>query len=362
MRVICYINKIGGGGAERVMSVLANGLSQRGHDITLVTDYSVADEYYVAETVQRIVLDGEFRGATRKGRIQRTLRRIRQLRRICKMTDADMIVSFIRDSNFRAILATRLLKTKNVISVRIDPKIGYKSKKTAALARMLYPLADGTVFQTAEAQAWFSKDIQEKSSVIFNPVSDVFYQIHGSPLKEKRIVSCGRLEKQKRFDLLINAFQCVCDAFPEYTLEIYGEGSMEKALQTQIDSIGMQNRIFLMGRSKDIPNAIKDASLFVLSSDYEGMPNALMEAMALGLPVISTDCGGGGARALIENGVEGLIVPCGDPEALAKAMRDMLANVQRMKAMGEQAKQKGMQFSADNVVSQWETYFLRVGK
>ena len=175
-------------------------------------------------------------------------------------------------------------------------------------------------------------------------------------------MSCGRLEKQKRFDLLIDAFHHVCDAFPEYTLEIYGEGSMEETLQTQIDSLGMQDRIFLMGRSQDIPNAIKDASMFVLSSDFEGMPNALMEAMALGLPVISTDCGGGGARALIENGVDGLIVPCGDSETLAKAMHDLLADVQRMKVMGEQAKEKGMKFSADNVVSQWEKYFLSICK
>ena len=362
MNIICYINKLNDGGAERAMSVVGNGLVQLGHQVSMVTDYSTATEYPLHSSIERVVLDGEFTGVTSKGRIQRTLRRISNLRKLCKEQRAHIVISFMRESNFRAILATRFLKTKNLISVRIDPKIGYKSKGVALLAKMLYPLADGCVFQTQEAQEWFSNRIQRKSRVIFNPVSDAFYTTESAPMQEKRVVSCGRLSKQKRFDLLIDAFDKVSDDFPEYTLEIYGVGELQEQLQAQIEKLHRTDRIRLMGRCEDIPNAIKDASLFVLSSDFEGLPNALMEAMALGLPVISTDCGGGGARALIEDGVDGAIVPCDDAEALACAIKTFLSAPEEMARRGENAKQKGQSFAAENIVAEWESYIVHLGR
>ena len=338
------------------MSVVANGLIQLGHQVAMVTDYSTATEYPLNPAVKRTVLDGVFTGATSKGRFARTLRRIRTLRSICKTEHADVVISFMRDSNFRAILATRFLKTKNLISVRIDPKIGYKSKKTALIAKMLYPFADGCVFQTQEAQAWFSTSIQKKSRIILNPISPSFLSVQGNPLSEKRVVACGRLGAQKRFDLLINAFAKIACKHPEFVLEIYGTGDKEQELREQIRRLNKDAQIRLMGRCEDVPNAIKDASAFVLSSDFEGLPNALMEAMALGLPVISTDCGGGGARALIEDGLDGWIVPCGDVQALANAMDACLSDPEEAKHRGNAAGEKAKGFSAERVVAQWEAY------
>lgn len=355
MNIICYLNKLNNGGAERVMSVLANGFAKRGHKVTMVTDYSMPNEYPLDAAVGRVVLDGSF-DAARKGELSRTLRRIPRLRKICKQEQAEIILSFISNASFRAILSTRFLKTKNLISVRNDPKMAYRSKPIALLAKLLYPLAEGCVFQTEDARTWFTPGIQKKSRIIFNPVSDTFYKITPAPVQEKRIVTCGRLEKQKRLDLLIAAFDKVCDEFPEYKLEIYGVGPLLSILQEQINDLGRQDRICLMGRSEDVPNTIKTASLFVLSSDHEGLPNALMEAMALRLPVISTDCGGGGARALIEDGEDGLIVPCGDVDALASAIRETLADPEVAKARGEKAGKKAAGFSAEHIVALWETY------
>lgn len=356
MKIVCYINKLGGGGAERVMSVLANGLSDRGHDVTVVTDYSVPDTYPLRTQVQHIVLDGRLIEVTAKGRMQRTLRRVGQLRRIIREKKADIVISFMRDANYRAILAARGKKTKNLISVRIDPKVGYRSKKTVMLAKLFYPLADGCVFQTADAQNWFSPKIRKRSQIIFNPISDVFYSQNGAPMAQPRIVACGRLTAQKNFGLLIDAFDCICDDFPAYMLEIYGEGPLAEQLQMQIGRLGRNDRISLMGRTDNVPNALKDASLFVLSSDFEGLPNALMEAMALGLPVISTDCSGGGARALIDDGKDGLIVPCADVEALSQAMRDSLSHPDAMRQRGQNAACKAAGFSAEHIVCQWEDY------
>ena len=359
MKIVCYVNKLANGGAERVMSVLANGLNRRGHEVIMVTDYSVPNEYPLDKGVEWVILDGEFR-PERKDGFSRTMRRIFHIRKICKQKRADIIVSFIRYCNFRGILATLFLKTKNLISVRIDPKIGYRSRAMAMIARILYPLSDGCVFQTEEAQVWFSPKIQKKSRVIFNPVSDTFYQISAVAVQEKRIVTCGRLDEQKRFDLLIDAFDKVCDEHPAYKLEIYGVGALQDALQAQIEKLGRQDRICLMGRSEDVPNAIKSASLFVLSSDYEGLPNALMEAMVLGLPVISTDCSGGGARALIEDGVDGLIVPCDNVDALADAIRKSLSDPDAAKQRGDKAAEKAKGFSANNIIAQWETYAQQI--
>lgn len=359
MRIACYIGTLSGGGAERVLSVLANNLSKRGHQVTMITDFTTANEYPLEETVKRVDFDGVF-DPTRTGRKLRALRRIFRLHRFCRQEKVDIVISFMRNSNFRGLLATRFLRTKNLISVRIDPKIGYRSKAAAMLAKLLYPMADGCVFQTDEAQAWFAPHIQKKSRIIFNPVSDTFFKVTPSPMEGKRIVSCGRLDEQKRFDLLINAFDKLCDDFPEYKLEIYGVGKLQEKLQQQIDSLGRQDRIQLMGRSSDVPNAIKSASLFVLASDYEGLPNALMEAMVLHLPVISTDCGGGGARALVEDGVDGKIVPCDDVVALTAAIRDMLQNPELAKQMGEKAGQKAAGFCTEEVVAQWENYIQEI--
>ena len=359
MNIICYINKLDDGGAERVMSVLANGLARRGHVVTLVTDYSAQREYALDQQVKRIVINGEFGQAEKHG-VLRTMKRVFFLHQLCKKNRADIVISFIRLANFRSILATRFLKTKNLISIRIDPKIGYRNKKQAALAKALYPLADGCVFQTEDAQTWFTSEIQRKSQIIFNPVSDAFFGVEGVAMQEKRIVSCGRLTRQKRFDLLIGAFHKVCDEFPDYKLEIYGSGSLQDQLQAQINALGRQDQICLMGRCEDVPNTIKNAGLFVLSSDYEGLPNALMEAMALGLPVISTDCGGGGARALIENGEDGLLVPCNDVDALAEAIRKSLADPEATKIRGQKAGEKAQGFATEKIISQWETYIQEI--
>ena len=359
MRIVCYVNTLSGGGAERVLSVLANGLSRRGHKVWMVTDYSRPVEYPLDDTVERIIYDGEF-DPKRKARKIRALYRVFRMHDFCRREKVDIVISFMREANFRALAATWLTRTKNLISIRIDPKIGYRRKLIATLAKLMYPTAEGCVFQTEEAQAWFAPKIQKKSRIIFNPVSDTFFKTEPAAMTEKRIVTCGRLEKQKRFDLLIDAFHKVCDEFPEYKLEIYGVGPLKDQLQSQIDGLGRQDRIQLMGRNEDIPNTIKPASLFVLASDYEGLPNALMEAMTLGLPVVSTDCSGGGARALIENGEDGLIVPCGDVDALAEAIRQNLADLEIAKCRGEKAFEKAKGFAMENVVSQWETYISEI--
>lgn len=360
MNIVCYINKLSLGGAERVMSIIANELQQRGHHIVMVTDYQMKNEYELDGAVKRIILDGDFRKRKKCGVLSRTVRRIWALRRICSENKADIILSFIDDANLRAMVSTVGLKTKNVISVRVDPNMAYRSKLSKALFRTLYAFADGCVFQTDDALHWYPEKVQCHACVILNPISQAFYKKNGAPGKEKRIASCGRLAKQKNHSLLIRAFQPIAQDIPDVTLDIFGTGALKDELEQQIKDLNLDGRVILRGQCNDVSNAIKDYSCFVLSSDFEGLPNALMEAMALGLPVVSTDCGGGGARVLIDNGKNGFIVPCNDAVEMEKAIRFCLCESPKALEMGQMAYKTALNFSQERIITQWENYMAEV--
>ena len=158
---------------------------------------------------------------------------------------------------------------------------------------------------------------------------------------------------QKNQKLLINAFSELAKKIPDYTLVIYGEGSLRKELEKFIESKGLKDRIFLPGAKNNIQEYIKDASLFVLSSDYEGIPNALIEAMAIGLPCVSTDCSPGGARELITNGENGVIVECRNSNELATAMARLLTDRESAKKMGTNAKKIYTRVDKNLVCNRW---------
>ena len=179
------------------------------------------------------------------------------------------------------------------------------------------------------------------------------FPTHDFTVERKEIVTVGRLEPQKNQKLLINAFSELAKKFPDYTLVIYGEGSLRKKLEKYIESKGLKDRVFLPGAKNNIQEYIKDASLFVLSSDYEGIPNALIEAMAIGLPCVSTDCSPGGARELITNGENGVIVECRNSNELATAMARLLTDRESAKRMGTNAKKIYTRVDKNLVCNRW---------
>ncbi len=354
-KLMFYINTLETGGAERVMSQLASHFQQRGYAVTLVTSYPSQGEYPLDEGIRRIYLQPE---KLHGSRLMRNIKLINGLRRICRQENPSLLISFMQEPNFRAILATIGLPIKTVVSVRNDPNREYAGIVGRVVGKCLLPLADGCVFQTEQAKAWFPRKLQKKSKIIFNEVSNtVFDVVRHSP---QHIVTLGRLTPQKNHALLIRAFAKIADKYPDQNLLIYGKGDKKEALEAQIRDLGMADRALLMGVTTDVPAILSRAGIFVLSSDYEGMPNALMEALAAGVPSISTDCPCGGPQMLIRNGENGLLVPVGDVEAMTSAMDQLLSEPQLAEKLGLAARESARQYLPENIATQWEKYLLQV--
>lgn len=354
--LLFYINAINGGGAERVILQLAHHFSNEGYRSVLVTSFvDEGKEYVVPDGVIRLSMEQD---EIKQSKLRRNISRIKKLREICKKERPVAVISFMAEPNFRSIIATIGLKTKRIVSVRNDPQKEYAGKLGWIVGKLVLPHADGCVFQTEDAKAWFPIKLQKKSSVITNDVKEEFFAIHRSLTQD--VVSVGRLSKQKNHALLISAFACVAERFPKQKLLLYGAGQLENDLREQIASLGMEDRILLMGATDDVAGVLKQARVFVLSSDYEGMPNCLMEALAAGVPCISTDCPCGGPRMLITHGENGLLVPVRDQNAMASAIEKLLSETEFADMLGNAAKARAEEYYPDKVFAKWKKYVEEV--
>lgn len=356
MKILFYINAIHDGGAERVMVNLAKYFSDIGYETILVTSFRDTWEYKIEGNVKRLTLE---ENEIKQGKIKRNFSRIIKLRDILKKEKPDVAVSFMAEPNFRLLVASLGLNVKTIVSVRNDPNKEYAGKIGRFVGKCLLPLADGCVFQTKEAQEWFPERLQRKSTIIFNAVKEEFFHIERKPVAGE-IITCGRLEAQKNHKLLIDAFAEAIKEHPYARLKIYGEGSLRDVLQEQIDKLGLQDKAFLMGATNDVAKALQTADLFVLSSDYEGMPNALMEAMAAGVPCISTDCPCGGPRELFGSFSSEALSKINDRENLyINISKNLGDKYLRIKA-GAMCKKIAEGFKSNAVSKIWEKYFSLV--
>ena len=218
------------------------------------------------------------------------------------------------------------------------------------------------VFQSEGARDFFTLNKNQKAIVIHNSVTvpQNLYPI--AEERDNRIVTVGRLHPQKNPHLLIDAFAKIASNYPDIRLDFYGDGEMHNELQTKIDSLRLSDRIGLHPSRKDIFDCIRTARIFVLPSDYEGMPNALMEAMSLGIPCISADCRPGGARTLIEEGKNGFIVPVRDVNALAEKMSFLLDNPDVAERVAKEARHLGVTHTNTEIFSKWNCFLNNLFK
>ncbi|MCM1103091.1 MAG: glycosyltransferase family 4 protein [Clostridium sp.] len=348
------------GGAERVICNMCNDHFVKQYRVTVISLMAAEPEYDLNPAVRVFYVDEDTQQyAQNMG--MRFLRRRKGLSALLKKLEREkepisVMISFMPEPNFLITSLSPRHDYPVIISVRNDPKREYASRVRHLLMRALYRRADGYVFQTEEARNYFSfsKHITDNSAVIPNPVGGEFLDAHGRTSVRKEIVTVGRLEPQKAPLLLIRAFARIHAAFPEYRLLFYGEGSLEGVMRDEIQKAGLEQEVILKGNTDNIKNDVGEASLFVLPSVYEGMPNALMEAMALGVPCIATDCPCGGPRSLIQAGENGLLVPVGDERELGKAMECMLKDSDHAARMGQEARKITERFAPARIYSQWD--------
>lgn len=352
-RKIClYISNLARGGAERVCINVAEYLHKQGKEVYLITSYKSNKEYILPKYINRVCLREDYYSGNK---IKRNIILIRDLRIMIKKINPDVVISFMSECNVRSILASVGLKTKCIVSVRNDPNIEHAGLLGYLSGKLIMPLSDGCIFQTDDAFKWFPKKLQRKSVVIGNPVREEVYDIDRQPI-EGSVVSLGRLEPQKNYEFLINSFTDVVEKIKDAKLYIYGEGSQKNKLQNLINYYKLNESIKLCGFTENINKVLKEADIFVLPSDYEGMPNALMESLAAGVPSIATDCPCGGPKTLIKDGYNGILVPVRDQKKLSSAIISLLNDNKKKEKLSNNSKITSEKYRTNIINKDWEQF------
>lgn len=347
--IIFVSNFLGDGGAARVISVLAEGLANQGYNVTICSyPFKNKEEYHHSDKVNYV----KFKMNHQQGFLYK-IERIAKLRKEIKKHKNAVVISFEYFMNMQTIVAMVGLKNKLIISERNDPeRVGGKTP-TKQIRNFLYRFADCLVCQTQEALEYFPEFIQKKSAVILNPIKENLPE-RWQGERRKDIVNFCRLEKQKNLPLLIDAFEEFHKEHTDYTLTIYGDGKERTALEEYVKEKQFDGFVTLHHAVSDIHDRIKDAMMFVSSSNYEGLSNSMIEAMAIGLPTICTDCPCGGARMVIRDGENGLLVPVGDKGAMVKAISNVADNQTIRESLALNGYAIKEELANDRIVSIWE--------
>jgi len=355
-------------GAPKMLAWIANQMSQRGHEVHVIS-------YFTSEQMQQLDEKVIFHCLQVKQNRSRLVRNSVEMARvqykllkILNHLAPDMIVAFSISGSFVFLGLNRMFgKHKVIISERADP-YAYRG----IIARIRFKLmgcADGVVFQTEGAQTFYNgknEKIRKVSVVIPNPViiKDVVKQNishfqFAFENRDNRVVTVGRLSlAQKRQDVLLEAFAIVRKTYPELTLTIYGDGTDKEKIQVLINRLGLDDCVKLAGVTSNVEEEICSARVFVLTSDFEGIPNALIEALSIGVPCVSTKCSPGGAEVLIKDGENGFLVPCGDTLALADRILELVQNKNVSGRFSKEGPKIAEKFSKEKIADMWEEYIF----
>ena len=359
MKILFISGNLTGGGAQRVISVVASELAERGHDVSLLLFARNEKEYPLSDKVKRTALSASFAEYERVSLPSRLL----AVRRYLKVNKPDVAVGFLEGGYALHLASFGMKHIKKVASARIDPKIIMREKGIrGTINRAWFRHADAVVLQTPAQAEHVDARMKKRSLVIANPVSeralDAKKSTHASSCRH--FVMAGRLADQKNYPMVFRAVASLKAEHPDLQVDIFGkeEGGATKKIKAEIEERSLFDRVRLCGWSQDTVGEYAAADAYILSSNYEGMPNALMEAMAVGLPCISTDCETG-PRDLITHGEDGFLIPVDDDVALAAYMRRVMEmSAEERAAMGDRAHEKMKnEFSRERIADQWEQLF-----
>ena len=344
---ILFVNSsLSDGGSERVMTLLANQFSKIGYNVKMILVREKEDTYEVDDSVNIIRFKYKY-----KNKIFIFLSRIIKLRKELKKHPY-IIISFMSDINICTLIANIGLKNRIIVSERADPGHSSRSKLRFFLERKLYPRAYKVVLQTEFVKRYFIDKIVQKSCVIPNPISSNLPKRDSKKINNI-FVAAGRLSEQKNFELLINSFNTFCKVNDNYNLVIYGEGLLRGKLENQVKKLKLQNKIKLPGYVKNVNELMKNCKIYISTSDFEGISNSMLEAIGMGIPSICTDCPVGGAGLVIENEVNGILVPIRNQKAIVDAMIKLTSDNDLYNSISLNAKKIYKKFSLEVIIQKW---------
>lgn len=357
LHIAIVLSGLGAGGAERVVSILSREWMEAGHRVTVICFESEgARPYYPLDSRIRIRQLGLSPARLVSFvAVSKVVRRVRALRQVLGEITPNVIISFLSRTNILTLLSSRGLDIPIIISERNNPSMQHLGFTWNFLRSVTYRRAFGMVTMTKGALEYFPERMRVRGWVIPNPViipRNLPQKQPDSLHKGNILAAVGRLVPQKGFDLLIKAFATIAPAFPDWKLVIWGEGPERASLVRLRDFVGLEERILLPGISERPGGWTETADAFVLSSRYEGWGNVLLEAMSMGLPVVSFNCDWGPSE-MIQDGIDGLLVPPEDLTALSKALAKILGGQALRERLGANAAVAARQFSNDRFMASW---------
>lgn len=364
MKILFLTSSLSMGGAERVATTLCNTWAEKGVEVTLIQTFSQASlPFYELSPHLNLIYLTDIVKSSRKT-LRSYFNRIFALRKLIKNKQPDIIISFLPNVNVAGILASRFLKIPIICSERRNPeqKIGYLWD---LLCKLTYPFADSLVVQT---DAVVSKIHQQyprvtKVRTIANPLTDEIYQIKNRDRESPRkiILSLSRLVHEKQIDKIIFVFNQLTNQHPEWDLHIYGDGPLKQDLANQIDSLNLNNRAFLKGPIKTPWSTLaNEADIFISTSQSEGFPNTIIEAMAVKIPVITFDCPYG-PREASDNGRNAVLIPLNDLDTLKIKLSELMNDSQLQTTLSFQAHEYvKAHYNKERILAQWDALILEI--
>lgn len=347
------------GGAQRVMSLMANHWVKKGWQVTLISLSGIESDFYQLDpAVNRVGLDLLNPSVNRVHAMISNFRRLFVIRRVIKTSSPDVIISFMDKMNVLTLLSTLGSSLPVLVSERIDPRKQSIGQPWTFLRDRIYPTATKLVVQTKSVLDWASGRWPTLSSVVIHNPAISPEQNASSQLLEpefKWFIGVGRLVRQKGFDLLIEAFSDLVNKgmAHNWRLIILGEGEERRALERQVESSGLAGWISMPGEVKNLGEYLLQSDVFVLSSRYEGFPNALLEAMSSGLAVVSTDCPTG-PNEIIQQNLNGILVENNSSIALAGGMSKLMQSQKLRDRLSEGASKSVSRFGLQEIMTKWE--------
>jgi GalNAc-alpha-(1->4)-GalNAc-alpha-(1->3)-diNAcBac-PP-undecaprenol alpha-1,4-N-acetyl-D-galactosaminyltransferase len=363
MKIVIVIHSLGGGGAERAAVLIAQGLVTKKYQVSLITLFGQEfDFYHLPENVPRIALKVEGSSANLLQAAKNNLHRLQSLRRAIDSCQPDVVISFLDKTNVLTLIACLGSKYPLIVSEQNDPTQNDIGLIWNFLRRLVYPFATTVVSCSQGVDRNWNWLNSQQRAVIYNPLAVKTLELEAVSIQldpnQKQVVAMGRLTPQKGFDLLLKAFSMINTKFFDWQLIILGEGEQRNQLEQLAQELEIEQQVMMPGLVSNPFPILKQCDLFVLSSRYEGFGNVIIEAMACGLPVISTDCPSGPGEIII-SGDNGILVPNQEIDSLAKAMADLMSNPERRQKLSKNAHLALSKFELDVIVNQWQKLLIK---